>query len=60
MVPGGPVIQGVEAEREVLIEVNSILLFHDRIMIRLNKIKIIQNKIKPLKKITLKIVKNTC
>ena len=48
MVPGGPVVQGVEAEWEVLIEVNSILLFHDRIMIRLNKIKIIQNKNKPL------------
>ncbi len=60
MVPGGPVVQGVEAEREVLIEVNSILLFHDRIMIRLNKIKIFQNKIKPLIKITFKIVKNTC
>ena len=60
MVPGGPVVQGVEAEREVLIEVNSILLFHDRIMIRLNKIKNFQNKIKPLIKITFKIVKNTC
>jgi len=60
MVPGGPVVQGVEAEREVLIEVNSILLFHDRIMIRLNKIKIFQNKIKPLIKVTFKIVKNTC